>query len=407
MPTTPTGRERLLAALSRTDCDRFPIDLGSTRTSGISAIAYRNLLRALGIEESVRVWDCKQQLAWVSPAVVERLGIDVVPVPRLAISSAMPFLCADRWKPATLTDGSPCLVPEAFSTNETGSDRIEIVHEGQPYAWRSASSYYFDLMYAPLAGAETREEIDRYVFPDPWSAREEAFVRARIAEVAGSGRALFGSLPMFNCSFFELSLVLFGYESFYMLLLEDPGLVEHWLDRLLEHDMEILERYLAVAGPHLDVIQLNDDFGAQEALQISPEVYRAIFKPRQKQWIEFVKARTQARVFIHCDGAIAEILPDFIEIGIDILNPLQTSARGMAAAKIKAEFGRDLCFWGGGVDTQLTLPFRSVGEIRSEVRENIRVLGEGGGFVFATVHNIQPDIPPGKVLAVFETAAGG
>ncbi len=399
-----TSRKRVQAALSHAETERPPIDLGATRTSGISAIAYRNLLGHLGIEEEVRVFDCKQQLAEVSPAVADRLGVDVLPVPRLALTSAMPFLCLDRWKPGALTDGTHCLVPEGLETREASAGRIEIVHDGVPYAWRSPESYYFDVTYAPLAAAETPAEIDAYQFPDPWSGREEAFVRERLNRMAGSDKALFGSLPMWNCSFFELSLVLFGHERFMLMLLEEPALVERWLDRLLEHDFDILGQYLALAGPHLDVIQLNDDFGAQNALQISPETYRRLFKPRQRRWIEFVKARTKAKVFIHCDGAVSEILRDFIEIGIDILNPLQTSARGMAAAKIKAEFGKDLAFWGGGIDTQLSLPFRSVAEIRSEVRENIRVLGEGGGFVFATVHNIQPDIPPEKVLAVFESA---
>jgi uroporphyrinogen decarboxylase len=117
-----------------------------------------------------------------------------------------------------------------------------------------------------------------------------------------------------------------------------------------------------------------------------------------------VKARTEAKVFIHCDGAIEEILPDFIEIGIDILNPLQTSAKGMDPKKIKARFGKDLCFWGGGVETQTTLPFGTLEQIRREVRDRVALLSEGGGFVFGTIHNIQPDIPPEKILAVFDTA---
>lgn len=400
------SKQRVLAALDHIETDRPPIDLGASRTSGISAIAYRRLIEALGIREEVRVFDCKQQLAQVSPAVAERLGVDVLPVPRLALTSAMPFLSMDRWKPGRMTDGAPCLVPEELQTREASDGRVEIVHGGEVYGWRSPESFYFDVACAPLAGVESEADVDAYVFPDPWSEREAAFVRARLAEVEGSGKALFGSLPMFNCSFFELSLVLFGHEKFMIMMLEEPALVEHWLDRLLEHDLDILGHYLALAGPHLDVIQLNDDLGAQNALQISPDSYRRLFKPRQKRWIEFVKARTNAQVFIHSDGAIADILPDFIEIGIDILNPLQSSARGMDAARIKTEFGKDLCFWGGGIDTQLTLPFRSLEEIRAEVRENVRVLGNGGGFVFASIHNIQPDIPPDKILAVFDAAAG-
>jgi uroporphyrinogen decarboxylase len=210
---------------------------------------------------------------------------------------------------------------------------------------------------------------------------------------------------MFLCSLFELSLVLFGFENFMMLLATERDLVEHWLDSKLEHDFAILDKYLAVAGPFIEAIQMNDDFGAQEALQISPRLYRELFKPRQQRWIEFVKARTDAKVFLHCDGAIEPIIPDFIEIGIDVLNPLQTSARGMDPARIKREYGRDLCFWGGGLETQTTLPFGAVDDICREVRERVALLGEGGGHVFATIHNIQPDIPPEKILAIYQTVA--
>jgi uroporphyrinogen decarboxylase len=190
-----------------------------------------------------------------------------------------------------------------------------------------------------------------------------------------------------------------------MLLVDEPALVEYWLDRQLAHACDILDRFLAITGPCIEAIQMNDDFGAQTALQISPAIYRRIFKPRQKRWIEFVKRRTAAKVFIHCDGAIEEILPDFIDVGIDVLNPVQTSAAGMDPAKLKRNYGRDLVFWGGGVETQTTLPFGTLADIRREVNEHLRILGPDGGFVFATIHNIQPDIPPEKILAVFDTVA--
>jgi len=129
-----------------------------------------------------------------------------------------------------------------------------------------------------------------------------------------------------------------------------------------------------------------------------------MFKPRQKKWIEFVKARTAAKIFIHCDGAVEELLPDFIEIGIDILNPLQTNAKGMEPDKIKKTYGTDLSFWGGGSETQTTLPFGTIDEIKAEVAGRVRLLGSGGGYVFGTIHNIQADISPEKILAVFDTA---
>lgn len=181
-------------------------------------------------------------------------------------------------------------------------------------------------------------------------------------------------------------------------------LMEYWLDTVLAHDFATLDKFLAIAGPYITAIQMNDDFGGQEAPLISPTMYRELFKPRQRAWIEFVKTRTNAKIFLHCDGAVSDIIDDFVDIGIEILNPLQTGAQGMEPERLKKRYGDRLSFWGGGVDTQTTLPFGTVDEIRNEVRERMRILTPGGGYVFATIHNIQADIPQEKILAVFETA---
>ena len=401
---TMTSRERVRLALNHQETDRVPVDFGASRVTGIAAIAYRNLLRHLGLEENIRVYDVKQQLAEPSLAIIERLGGDVVQLHRLGPTTAMPFLEIDRWKPGRLTDGSPCLVPAALAEERRPDGTLEIVRNGELYARRAPQSFYFDVCYAPLARAETEADIDAFVWPDPWTEREEQYLRERVqALYQGTDKALFAGLPMLVCSFLEISLVLFGFENFMMLLASDRDLVEYWLDAKLEHDKSILEKYLAIAGPYIQAIQMNDDLGTQDSMQISPRLYREVFKPRQRQWIEFVKSRTKAKVFLHCDGAVEQIIPDFIEIGIDVLNPLQTSARGMNAKLIKAKYGRDLAFWGGGVETQTTLPFGSLEDIRREVRERLKLLGQGGGYMFATIHNIQPDIPPEKIMAIFDT----
>ena len=400
-----TSRERVRAALNHQETDRVPIDFGGSRVTGIGALAYKNLLKHLGLREDIYLYDSKQQLAEPSLAVINRLGGDIVQLHRLGPSTGMPFLRIDRWKPGRLTDGSPCLVPQDYETVVAGDGMIHIVHQGQRYARRSAASYYFDVCHAPLANATCRTDLDAFEFPDVWTEREAAYLKARVQTLYhATEKALFAGLPLLNCSFFEMSLGLFGFENFMMLLVDDPGLIEYWLDKMLAHDFEILDKFLAIAGPCLEAIQMNDDYGAQDGMQIAPSIYRQLFKPRQKKWIEFVKARTDARIFIHCDGTIEEILPDFIEIGIDVLNPLQTSAKGMSPQKLKARFGRDLSFWGGGVETQSTLPFGTLEEIRREVRERVKLLGQGGGFVFGTIHNLQPDIPPEKILAVFDAA---
>ena len=399
-----TSRERVRMALNHEEPDRVPVDIGASRVTGISAIAYRNLLDYLGLFENVRVYDVKQQLADPSLAVVERLGADVLGLHRLGPTTGMPFLELDRWKPGRLTDGRPCLLPEACHEIAGPDGQFQVVREGQTYARRAPESLYYEVCWTPLANAKTTADIDRFTWLDPWTEREEDYVRKRVQEVCrATDKALFAGLSNLLGSFFEISLVLFGFDNFMMKLASERDLVEYWLDAKLAHDLPILDRFLAVAGPFIEAIQMNDDFGSQSALQISPRLYREVFKPRQRRWIEFVKARTRAKVFIHCDGAIGEILPDFIEIGIDALNPLQTSAKGMDPAQIKRRFGRDLAFWGGGVETQTTLPFGSVQDIRRQVRERVELLGPGGGYVFAAIHNIQADIPPQKILAVYET----
>ena len=406
MPAPLTSRERVRRALNHEETDCVPVDFGASRITGIAAIAYKNLLRHLGRQEVIQVYDLKQQLAQPSLEMIHRMGADVVQLHRLGPTSGMPFLKIDQWQPGRLTDGSPCLLPADYAETVRADGTVELRHDGQLYAWRAPESFYFDVCYAPLARAETTADIDAFVWPDPWTQREEQWLKQEVRRLhQGTDKALFAGLPMFVCSFFELSLVLFGFENFMMKLATERDLVEYWLDAKLAHDLAILEKFLAVAGPCLEVIQMNDDLGNQESLQISPKLYRELIKPRQRQWIEFVKARTAAKVFIHCDGAIEPLLPDFIEIGIDVLNPLQTSARGMDPRVIKQKYGRNLSFWGGGVETQTTLPFGTVEDVRREVRERMQLLGHGGGYVFAPIHNIQPDIPPEKVLAVFDTAA--
>ena len=403
---TLTSRDRVRRALNHEETDRVPVDFGASRITGIAAIAYKNLLRHLGRQEDIRVYDIKQQLAQPSVEMINRMGADVVQLNRLGPTSGMPFLEIDQWKPGRLTDGSPCLVPANYAESARPDGTLEIRHAGQLCAWRAPESFYFDVCYAPLAHAETPADVDAFVWPDPWTEREEQWLKQEVQRLhQGTDKALFAGLPMFVCSFFELSLVLWGFENFMMKLATERDLVEHWFDVKLAHDLAILEKFLAVAGPYIEAIQMNDDLGTQESLQISPRLYRELIKPRQRQWIEFVKARTPAKVFIHCDGAIEPLLPDFIEIGIDVINPLQTSARGMDPQIIKQKYGRDLAFWGGGVETQTTLPFGTMEDVRREVRERMKLLSQGGGYVFAPIHNIQPDIPPEKVLAIFDTAA--
>ena len=203
-----TSRERVRLALNHQEPDRVPVDTGASRVTGISAVAYRHLLRHLGREEDIRVYDLKQQLAAPSLAVIDRLGGDVVQLHRLAPTSGMAFLALDEWKAGRLTDGSPCLVPRACEEIRRSGAEIELVSGGELYARRSVESLYFDVCWTPLAHAETRADIDRFVWPDPWTEREEQYVRGQIDRwFHGTDKALFAGLPMFVCYFLVVTIV--------------------------------------------------------------------------------------------------------------------------------------------------------------------------------------------------------
>lgn len=403
--STLTSRERVETALSHETPDRVPVDFGGSRVSGIAAVAYRRLLNALGVDEDIRLYDIKQQLAMPSPEVVRRMGGDIAQITRLGPTTGMPFLRIDRWAPGTLTDGSPCLVPDGYDPVVHDNGDIEVFRDGRLYARRPAGALYMDIVTAPLAHAATPEDIDAYEWPDPWSDREDDFLRAEVDRLYhGTGLALFGGLPLYDCSFVELGQTMFGFETLLVNFMLERDLMEYWLDRVLTHHLATLDRFLAITGTYIAALQMNDDLGTQDNLLLPPDIYRTMIKPQQARWIEFASERTDAKIFLHCDGAVSAILDDFVEIGIEILNPLQTGARGMEPASLKRRYGDRLSFWGGGVDTQSTLPFGTLDDIRREVRERIALLGEGGGYVFAPIHNIQADIPPDKILAVYDTA---
>jgi uroporphyrinogen decarboxylase len=244
--------------------------------------------------------------------------------------------------------------------------------------------------------------IDAFAWPDATDpARYVGIGEAARRIVEDEGRAvLVGSI----CG--GLSEGLFkmrGFEDGYMDLAAEPERARQVMEKILEIKLAYWERALAELGDDVDVIGEADDLGGQDRPLFSPATYRALVKPLQAELFSFIRARTSARIFFHSCGAIRELIPDLIEIGVDILNPVQVSAAGMDSASLKREFGRDIVFWGGGVDTQRILGGGSPSEVRVEVRRRIADLREGGGFVFAAVHNVQPNVPPGNLVAMWET----
>ncbi len=398
------SRERVLTALNHKEPDMVAIDFGGSKISGIMAVAYNKLKRYLNFKDGqTKLYDIKQQLAEPHPELIKLMGGDVIQLYRLKPTTGM-NIKVDRWKKGKLSNEEECLVPEEYYPVKGKNERLEIWEDGNLIAFLPKGGIYFENVYTPLAKASTYKDIDSY----PWSeiTKEESnFLRARAKKLFyETDFAILGALGTFGGSFFEIGHLLFGYENFLLKLITDRDLIEYFLDRLLENYLRNTKKYLEIVGKYVHIIQLNDDFGTQDSLLISPVLYREVFKPRQAKLIEFIKKNSKAFTFLHSDGSIKEIIPDLIEIGVDIINPVQTSAKEMDPSKLKAEFGKYITFWGGGIDTQTTLPFGSLEDIEKEVKERIRIFAPGGGYVFCPIHNIQADISPEKILTIFETA---
>lgn len=395
-----SSRDRVLAALRHQEPDRVPIDLGGMRSTGIQAIAYNRLKAHLGIEDGqTMMYDIMQQLAQPEMSIVERFHIDAVPLPR-AVIGLDPI--RPRWKSWTLPDGSPALVPDGLEQLPREDGGFEIRDDAGQLLYRMpAGGLYYEPVYHPLAEATTVAEIEAWEPPSisdlelEWLAAEARQLRA------STDKAILG---LTGVNLYERAQSARGWQRFMEDLAGQPVLAEALLRRLADCACDVLARYLDAVGEFIDIVQVGDDLGTQAGPQLSPRMYRRLVKPYQQQVWQFIKARSGLPVFLHCCGGVYPLIPDLIEAGVDILNPVQISAAGMDPARLKREFGRDLVFWGGGADTQHILPHATPGEVADHVRRQIDILAPGGGFVFNQVHNIQANVPPENIVAMFDTA---
>ena len=394
-----THRERVLCTLDHQQPDKMAIDFGAMRSTGINVIAYNRLRAHLGLPlTSTKLYDVFQQLAEPEPDILDRFGADVVQLHRHSPSFGVSL---DAWRPDTLSDGSPCLVPAGFHPVRNADGSLEVVVNGTVIARRPAGGYWYDSVYHPLADAQTLSDIDRHEF-GVIGAEEQAYLRRESQRLYDdTDRAILGE---FGGNLLECGQSDFGYGRFMEMLVAERELTEYYLDRLVESHLRNLRIYLECVQNRIHVIQLGDDLGTQEALQLSPRLYRDLLKPRQEKLFRFIHEHSAVKVFLHSCGAIYDILGDLAEIGLDIINPVQISSPNMTPAKLKKEFGKKLVFWGGGCDTQHILPRASLQEIRKHVEENIAAFAPGGGYVFTQVHNIQQEIEAERIIALYETA---
>lgn len=399
------SRARVLYSLNHRQPDRVPVDLSGYRSSGIAAIAYPKLRTALGLEpRSVDVYDPVQQLAIVHEDVLDLFGVDTIELGR-------GFCLEDKWwTDWTLPDGSPCRMPVWARPEKVGTDWVLRSPSGRAIARMPEGSIVFDQVYWPFLDDE--EDLTRIeeLYPEHmWTgiasppgpsvtSTEELAAGARALR-AGTDRAILG---LFGGNLLEMGQFYYRMDNFLAMLGEEPERVHRFLDALVEIHLRNLERYLAAVGDSIDVIVFGDDLGAQNSPQISPRMYREFFKPRHAIMWARAKQLANVKVMLHCCGAVRPLLPDIIDAGLDAINPVQISCRGMDAEGLKRDFGRDLTFWGGGCDTQRTLPQGTPEEVRQHVLHQCEVMAPGGGFVFQQVHNIMANVPAANILSMYQ-----
>ena len=404
-----TGRERIRSAIEHKEPDRVPVDFGSTPSSGISAIAYSNLIKYMELDDlPVRVYDVVQQLAEPDDQILDLFEIDVIDVGRVYNTDL------SRWHGTVLANGHTAWYPDWFHPKQQEDSSWKAFDKiGRYIARMPAGGTFFDQVYFPffdgypsdyhdLAGIMNTAMWGAYPTA-PWDhAEEEDFwpaLRKKCIELKETtDRALmFGA----GCNLFEWGTFLRRMDNFLMDLIVQPDEVERLLDALMEVHMDTLEKICHWVGDVVDIVRFGDDLGTQQGPFMDPAIYRRLFKPRHTQLAEYVHKNSRMHTYLHSCGSIYQMIPDLIEAGIEILNPVQTNAADMEPARLKKEFGKDLTFWGGGIETAYVLNNGTPKEVRKMVLERLEIFSPGGGYVFNTVHNILPEVPPENIIAMF------
>ena len=414
------SRERVERTLHHQLPDRIPLDLGSSSTTGMHASSVYLLRQALKLDPPgtpVKVIDPYSFLGEIRPDLMDALGVDVVGL--LAPRTKFGFR-NENWKPWTFFDGTPLLVPEAFNTEPEADGSILQYPEGDRSAPPSAKmpygGYYFDaIIRQPPIDEAKLDPLDNLQEFGPISPADLAYFEQEAARLyrqtdrailANFGGTAFGDIGLVPVPGIKQPRGIRDVAEWYMSLSTRQDYVYKVFEAQCAIGLANLAKIYQVVGSQVTaVFATGTDFGAQNGPFISPRTYRELFMPFHRQVNQWIHAHTPWKSFIHSCGSVVQLIPDFIEAGFDILNPLQTSAAGMDPQTLKERFGEQLVFWGGGVDTQKTLPFGTPDEIRAEVGERMRILGKGGGFVFNTIHNVQARIPAENLVALYQAVA--
>ena len=373
------SRERALTTFAHREPDRVPFDMGSVQVTGIQISAYQNLREALGLPAvPVDLSDTIQQLATIDDDIAVQLGIDF---------RGLYPLNSHNW---------------GIEVKDAGEEWEYRDEWGITHRMLKESSLYFSIWEVPLPKIDfTEEEIMNFPWPDMGARwRVEGF-REQAQQFRDAGYSVV--LKDAFAGIFEFAQRIIGMDKLLMLMALDEVKAGLLFDKMLQLKLDYWRTALAEVGDLVDVVTYADDYGTQKSQLISPAMFRRQLKPLVRQIFALQKELApHARRFFHSDGNVRPLIPDFIEIGVEILNPLQTTAAGMDALPIKQEYGQDLTFWGAGVDTQGILPCGTPQQVKDDVRRNIEILAPGGGYVFNTVHNIQADVPPQNIVAMWE-----
>ena len=371
-----TSRERVMTALSLREPDRVPIDFAQAGGDGITIKAYQNLIEHLGLpDRPIRVQSRAAQSALVDEDVLERFRVDT-----RSLDIGQP----DNWQDRPVGDDG--------YIDEWGLVRR-----------RPSGGFYYDIVASPMAEMDTKTAIARFPWPDPLDPGRFRGLKEAARDLHENTN--YAVVLQMNCTYFLRCGELRGWENFYMDLAGEPEFAVALMSRYLDYKLAVAERVLEEVGENADIVFcLSDDIGMADRTIVSPQMFRELIKPLQKRLFDFFKDRTKAKRFYHCDGAVYPIIEDFIEVGAEALNPVQVSATGMGdTEKLKREFGDRLAWW-GAIDTYQVLPYGTVEDVRGEVQRRIQDLGPGGGYVLCAVHNVQPEVPPQNVVAMYDAA---
>jgi hypothetical protein len=412
-----TSRERIQTACSHRQPDKLPVDFGGGFQAGIHVSMVYKLRQALGFDQPgtpVKVVEVYQMLGEVAPDLQAALGVDVVSLHGTGTMFGFPQTEFKEWQ---LADATPVLVPKDFNTQyEPNGDLLQWPGNDRsvpPSGRMPAGGHFFDAIIrqqpldeAKLNPADNTEEFQRIPDDELEHYRRLAERLAKTTDKAlfcTFGGLTFGDIALVPATFLKRPKGIRDIEEWYVSTAARTDYIKAVFERQAEVAIDNLERLHAAIGDRAAIIQTNGtDFGTQTGPFLSVAKYRDLFLPYQKRVNGWIHSHTPWKTFMHCCGGIAPLLDSVVEAEFDILNPVQCSAKGMDARALKKNYGDKLVFWGGGVDTQKTLPFGTPQEVRDEVRERIEVFAPGGGFVFSTIHNLQAKTPIANALAMFE-----